>query len=92
MKYAGKPYALEKLDVDVEGIVDLQKEQPSFLKVNRVYVKGVDVDMDLSGRVDQLLSDPRVTAEIKADVDFSVLPKIFPVQEGVTLTGSLNAG
>lgn len=92
VKYAGKPYALEKLDVDVEGIVDLQKEQPSFLKVNRVYVKGVDVDMDLSGRVDQLLSDPRVTAEIKADVDFSVLPKIFPVQEGVTLTGSLNAG
>ena len=29
---------------------------------------------------------------MKADVDFSILPQIFPIQEGVTLTGSLNAG
>lgn len=92
VKYAGMPYSLDKLDVDLEGVVDLQKEQPSFLKLNRFYVKGTDVDVDLNGRVDQLLSNPLITASVKADVDFSILPKIFPIQEGVTLTGSLNAG
>lgn len=91
VKYEGMPYSLDKLDVDLEGVVDLQKEQPSFLKLNRFYVKGTDVDVDLNGRVDQLLSNPLITASVKADVDFSILPQIFPIQEGVTLTGSLNA-
>lgn len=50
VKYAGMPYSLDKLDVDLEGVVDLQKEQPSFLKLNRFYVKGTDVDVDLNGR------------------------------------------
>ena len=57
VKYEGMPYSLDKLDVDLEGVVDLQKEQPSFLKLNRFYVKGTDVDVDLNGRVDQLLSN-----------------------------------
>ena len=35
VKYEGMPYSLDKLDVDLEGVVDLQKEQPSFLKLNR---------------------------------------------------------
>lgn len=92
VKYAGMPYALDKLDVDVEGMVDLQKDEPSFLKVNKLYVKGTDINVDINGRVDYLLTNPRLTAEVKADVDFSVLPKIFPVQEDVTLKGGLNAG
>ena len=46
VKYEGMPYSLDKLDVDLEGVVDLQKEQPSFLKLNRFYVKGTDVDVD----------------------------------------------
>ena len=29
VKYEGMPYSLDKLDVDLEGVVDLQKEQPS---------------------------------------------------------------
>ena len=62
VKYAGMPYSLDKLDVDLEGVVDLQKEQPSFLKLNRFCVKGTDVDVDLNGRVDQLLSNPLITA------------------------------
>ena len=92
VKYEGMPYSLDKLDVDLEGVVDLQKEQPSFLKLNRFYVKGTDVDVDLNGRGEQLLSNPLITASVKADVDFSILPQIFPIQEGVTLTGSLHAG
>ena len=40
------------------------------------------MDVDLNGRVDQLLSNPLITASVKADVDFSILPQIFPIQEG----------
>lgn len=90
-KYAGMPHSLEQLDVDVEGIVDLQKEQPSFLKINKFVMKGQSVDIDLSGRVEQLLADPRVMAKLKADVDFDLIPKIFPLEEGVSMTGNLSA-
>lgn len=90
-KYTGMPYALEKLDVDIEGLVDLQKEKASFVQVNRLCVKGSDVDVDIEGRVGELITNPRVDAKIKADVDFSILPKIFPLEEGVTMKGSLNA-
>ena len=67
MKYAGMPYSLDKLDVDLEGMIDLQKDQPSFVKLNRFCVQGTDVDVDLNGRVDQLLSNPLITANVKAD-------------------------
>lgn len=90
-KYAGMPHSLERLDVDVEGVVDLQKEQPSFLKVNKFIMKGQSVDVDLSGRVEQLLASPRVIAKLKADVDFDLIPKIFPLEEGVSMTGNLSA-
>lgn len=90
-RYAGMPYSLEQLEVDVEGVVDLQKDNPSYVKLNRLYMKGTDVDVDVEGRVDALITNPRVDARIKADVDFSILPKIFPLEEGVTMTGVLNA-
>ena len=90
-KYAGMPHSLERLDVDVEGVVDLQKEQASFLKVNTFIMKGQSVDIDLSGRVEQLLAAPRVIAKLKADVDFDLIPKIFPLEEGVSMTGDLSA-
>ena len=90
-KYAGMPYALEKLDVDMEGLIDLQKEQASYVKLNRLRVKGTDVDVDIEGRVDELITNPKVDAKVKADVNFSILPKIFPLEEGVTMKGSLSA-
>ena len=85
------PYALEKLDVDMEGLIDLQKEQASYVKLNRLRVKGTDVDVDIEGRVDELITNPKVDAKVKADVNFSILPKIFLLEEGVTMKGSLSA-
>ena len=89
-KYAGMPHSLEQLDVDVEGVVDLQKEQPSFLKINKLLVKGQSVDIDVSGQVEELLVNPRVLAKLKADVDFDLIHKIFPLEEGVSMTGNLS--
>ena len=90
-KYAGMPYALEQLDVDLEGLLDFQKQQPSYVKVNKLRVKGQSVDIDLEGKVEQLLVSPRVLAKLKADVNFDLIPKIFPLSEGVSMTGNLTA-
>ena len=75
----------------MEGLIDLQKEQASYVKLNRLRVKGTDVDVDIEGRVDELITNPKVDAKVKADVNFSILPKIFPLEEGVTMKGSLSA-
>lgn len=83
-KYAGMPYALEQLDVDLEGLLDFQKQQPSYVKVNKLRVKGQSVDIDLEGKVEQLLVSPRVLAKLKADINFDLIPKIFPLSEGIS--------
>ena len=39
----------------------------------------------------QPVSYTHLDAKVKAEVNFSILPKIFPLEEGVTMKGSLSA-
>lgn len=87
VKYAGMPYSLDKLDVDLEGVVDLQKEQPSFLKLNRFCVKGTDVDVDLNGRVDQLLSNPFDYRKREGGCRFLYITQNIPDTRGGDIDG-----
>lgn len=77
-KYTGMPYALEKLDVDIEGLVDLQKEKASFVQVNRLCVKGTDVDVDIEGRVDELITNPPGGCKDKSRCEFFYSAKDIP--------------
>lgn len=90
VSYAGMPSKIEALNMDLEAFIDLQRQQPSFVKLNQFCLKGGKTDIDMEGRADNLLGDPAIDARLKAQVDFDELTKIFPLTEGVTCKGKMD--
>lgn len=91
IKYPGMPSQIDTLNVDFNAFVDLQKEQTSHIQLNHFCMKGGGTDIDIEGRVENLLENPVVKAQIDALVDFDNLTKIFPLADGVTCGGNMNA-
>lgn len=89
--YEGMPSRIEALDADFEAVVDLQKQQPSEIKLNHFCLKGGKTDIDAEGVVENLLGDPVIKAKVKAEVDFDDITRIFPLTDGVTCQGKINA-
>ncbi len=89
--YEGMPSRIEELNTDFEAVVDLQKQQPSEVKLNHFSLKGGETDIDAEGVVENLLGDLVIKAEVKAKVDFDDITRIFPLTDGVTCQGKIDA-
>lgn len=89
--YPGMPAKIDTLEMDFYALVDLQKEQPSFIKLRHFCMKGGGTDIDLEGSVEQLLTAPRIKAKADAMVNFEDLTRIFPLADGITCRGNLKA-
>ncbi len=89
--YEGMPSRIEELNADFEAVVDLQKEQPSKIKLNSFCLKGGETDIDAEGVVENLLGDPVIKAEVKSKIDFDDITRIFPLTDGVTCQGKIDA-
>lgn len=89
--YPGMPAKIDTLEMDFNALVDLQKEQASFLQLRHFCMKGGGTDIDLEGNVEQLLTAPRVRAKVDASVNFEDLTRIFPLADGITCKGNLKA-
>ena len=90
IKYPGMPSQIDSLNMDFDAFVDLQKEQPSYLRMKHCCVKGGGMDVDVTGDVDDLIEAPVVKAQIKALVNFADLTKIFPLADGITCAGDMD--
>lgn len=84
------PSRIDTLEMDLFALVDLQKEQESYLTLRHFCMQGGGTDIDLEAQVEQLLSAPLVKAKIDALVDFEALTRIFPLADGITCKGKLN--
>ena len=89
--YEGMPSRIEELNTDFEAVVDLQKQQPSEVKLYLFSMYGGETDFDEEGVVENLLGDPVIKAEVKAKVDFDDITRIFPLTDGVTCQGKIDA-
>lgn len=89
--YEGMPSRIEALNTDFEAVIDLQKQQSSVVKLNHFCLKGGKTDIDAEGVVENLLTAPVVKAEMKAEVDFDDITRIFPLTDGITCEGKINA-
>lgn len=90
IKYPGMPSQIDSLNVDFDAFVDLQKEQPSYLRMKHFCVKGGGMDVDVTGDVDDLIEAPVVKVRIKALVNFADLTQIFPLADGITCAGNMD--
>lgn len=89
--YPGMPSKIDTLNMDLDAVVDLQGEQPSYLKLEEFCMKGGKIDIDMQGNVEELLTDPVIKLKIDADVDFTDLTKIFPLSNGITCGGKIES-
>lgn len=89
--YSGMPAKLDSLQLDLMALVDLQKEQESYVQLRRFCMQGGGTDIDVEGNVGQLLTMPLVKAKVDARINFGDLTKIFPLTDGVTCQGILDA-
>lgn len=90
-KYADLPYGIDNLTADFEAYVDLMRNEPSYLDLKIFRFQGAYTDVLADAKVEELLTDPLITFNTKSTVDLNSLAKTFPLQEGVSITGKLNA-
>lgn len=90
--YPGMPSQIDTINLAFKAFVDLQKEQESYIDLHRFCMKGGGTDIDLEGHVGELLTSPLVQAKVNALVNFEDLTRIFPLADGITCQGTLDAG
>ena len=87
--YPGMPSKIDTLNLAFYALVDLQKEQESYINLHQFCMKGGGTDIDIEGNVEQLLTAPLIKAKVDALVNFGDLTKIFPLADGITCKGML---
>lgn len=90
-KYARMPYGVDDITADFYSEVDLMRRSPSFADLKIFRFKGAHTDILADAKVEDLLGDPDITFHTVSKVDLTALAKTFPLQEGVTIEGGLDA-
>lgn len=87
--YPGMPSKIDTLQLEFDALIDLQKEQDSYINLRKFCMQGGGTDIDMEGNVEQLLTAPLVKAKVDALVNFDDLTRIFPLADGITCKGML---
>lgn len=90
-QYAGLPYGIDELKASFFGQVDLMKRQPSYADLKIFHFEGAHSDILADAKVTDLLTDPYITFHTVSTVDLTALSQAFPLQEGVSMGGKLDA-
>lgn len=89
--YSGLPYGIDHLSADFDAFVDLMREQESYLDLKIFKLQGNDIDVLADAKVTDLFEDPLIAVNAKAKVDLGSISKTFPLQEGIELSGLVDA-
>lgn len=90
-QYKGMPYGIDEITADFFGQVDLMKKEPSYADLKIFRFRGAHTDILADARIDNLLDDPDITFHTTSSIDLTALSQTFPLQEGVSMGGNLDA-
>ena len=89
--YKGMPYGIDDIELDFNAYVDLMRTTPSYADLKIFRFEGAHTHILADAYINHLLSDPDITLNIKSGIDLTALAQTFPLQEGVSLKGGVNA-
>ena len=89
--YEGLPYGIDSLMADFDAYVDLSREQESWLDLKIFKLQGNDMDVLADARVTELFQDPLIALNTKARINLANIARTFPLQEGIELSGNVDA-
>lgn len=90
-KYDKLPYGIDRLSADFQGFVDLMRNKVSYADLKIFRFQGAHTDILADAKINDLLGDPDITFNTKSKIDLTSLAQTFPLQEGVTIQGSVDA-
>lgn len=90
-KYDKLPYGIDDFTADFHAFVDLMRRQPSYADLKIFHFQGAHTDILADAKATDLLGDPDITFNTKSKADLTALAKTFPLQDGVTIGGNLDA-
>lgn len=90
-KYDRLPYGVENFKADFYGQVDLMKQHPSYADLKILQFKGAHTDILADAKITDLLGDPVIDFHTESTIDLTALAQTFPLQEGITMGGQLDA-
>ncbi|MGE4333594.1 MAG: AsmA-like C-terminal region-containing protein [Macellibacteroides sp.] len=82
---------IDTLNLDVDLMVNGLHPDSSYLSVENSLIKGLSTSLELSGKVTDLLSNPKVDARMKGSVDFTRLAKEFLNTDSLLLEGAVSS-
>lgn len=90
-QYDRLPYGVDDFKAEFYGQVDLMKQHPSYAELKILHFKGAHTDILADAKVTDLLNDPVIDFHTETTADLTALAQTFPLQEGVSMGGNLEA-
>ena len=85
----GRKYEMNNVELNAALFFNGRDPKASYLEIPRMLLSGEGVDMNVSGKVTDLLSTPDVKAKLYAESDLHVLSENFPELQPYCLKGNL---
>lgn len=89
-EYPDLPKSAERIHIDMNVYYDGIQNDNSIVDINGFHVELGDNPVDFSMHMVTPISDPKVNATMSANIDFSTLSDVVPIED-INLTGKLDA-
>lgn len=86
-----KDQGINKMNMNMEMMFNGQAPDSSFLAIKQIYAQGKYISLDMKGKINNLMYNPEVNANMKGDIDFTSLGKEFFNPDTLALNGQLHA-
>ena len=90
-QYDRLPYGVDNFKADFYGQLDLMRQQPSYADLKILQFKGAHTDILADAKITDLLHDPVIDFHTESSIDLTALAQTFPLQEGISMGGKLDA-
>lgn len=89
-RYGSRKVYIEDIDCDAFVYLDLNKPKNSYTTIKNFNISSTEIiDLTLSGKIKNLMTDPIFDVKILSDIDFNRLAEVFPLkEEGIRLRGT----
>ncbi|ATL49132.1 hypothetical protein COR50_19220 [Chitinophaga caeni] len=87
LKYKDFPGKIDHLESDMTARIDFNQPDSSNVRINKCLVKGSGMYLDVKGLVTDVLQNPHVNTNILADIDFTKVHGMFPVNDSLQTAG-----
>ena len=89
LAYNNMPKKIDLIEADISLFIDPSKSTQSYINILKLNIKGDKIDLQINGKVEDVLGKTKVNTLAKGTIDFNSLSQTFPLKEGIVLEGKL---